>query len=275
MRFCTAAGSGEAGPPCPHGRAASCRSHRAGVPNPNPNPIPIPNPYPTPNPSPAPKPSPKPYPTFVLLAARIRWRWSRRPWTRSWSRSRSQKRRRRSGRALPSPPRSWRTPTKRASFSPDSAATAFLLAALPGRPLRMLQKVNRGARTMRPRSRLLRWMVPSGVLLLAGCGLQTCPLAYAAYDCGNFITNRECLNNMNDDNVDVVHSGITTEDECRAACELCTKFGLIRRPLFTRAPGCGRGELSAFQRSSVQVGCFSSSIGPEPTGAGQPVLGMV
>ena len=99
MRFCTAAGSGEAGPPCPPGRAASCRSHRAGVPNPNPNPIPIPNPYPTPNPSPAPKPSPKPYPTFVLLAARIRWRWICRPWTRSWSRSRSQKRRRRSGRA--------------------------------------------------------------------------------------------------------------------------------------------------------------------------------
>ena len=105
MRFCTAAGSGAAGPPCPPGRAASCRSHRAGVPNPNPNPIPIPNPYPAPNPSPAPKPSPKPYPTFVLLAARIRWRWSRRPWTRSWSRSRSQKRRRRSGRARRSPRR--------------------------------------------------------------------------------------------------------------------------------------------------------------------------
>ena len=72
MRFCTAAGSGEAGPPCPPGRAASCRSHRADVPNPNPNPNPIANPNPAPKPSPSAEPRPKPNPTFVLLAARIR-----------------------------------------------------------------------------------------------------------------------------------------------------------------------------------------------------------
>ena len=39
--------------------------------------------------------------------------------------------------------------------------------------------------------------------------------------------------------------------------------GIIHRPFFTKASGCGFGILVAFQQSYDQAGCFSAVIGPE------------
>ena len=49
------------------------------------------------------------------------------------------------------------------------------------------------------------------ILIIATCTTLTPPLAHAAYDCDSFTSNRKCLSDMSDSNVDAVHSGINNE----------------------------------------------------------------